>query len=113
MNGIGVDDGVSKDAIFQALANRQRRLALETLQQAERPVGIRELARNVAALESGKPLADVSPERVHEVEVALYHIHVPKLEDAGLISHDQQAGTVERTRWYDTLAPCLDSVVTA
>jgi DNA-binding transcriptional ArsR family regulator len=53
-----------------------------------------ELAALVVAEEEDKSLVEVTPAEVKRAEVDLAHVHLPKLREAGLVTHD---GTIERT----------------
>jgi kynureninase len=51
-----------------------------------------ELARYVAEAEYEDP----SDETLRAVHVSLHHSHLPKLEDAGVIRHDRDDGTIRQ-----------------
>lgn len=81
-------DGVVDDS------NRRRRTVLSILESGNGPHERAELAREVADREAG---GEASTEAVEEVLVALHHVHLPKLEDAGLVDYDADEGVVSAT----------------
>lgn len=74
----------SLDAIFELLADQRRREALYVLDRREGPITVAELADEVATV------VEAGPERV---AIALHHVHLPKLADAGVVSYDAEART--------------------
>lgn len=90
----------SLDSTLRALASRRRRLTLRCLME-HRELALPDLAELVAERESGEPLSALSPERACRVYFSLYHTHLPKLENAGLVRYDQEEDYViapEETR---------------
>ncbi|MGQ3413287.1 DUF7344 domain-containing protein [Natrinema sp. LN54] len=95
----------SLDLVFELLSNSRRRYALYYLN--DRPDGVatvENLAENVIALErtiDGDEGDTAEPITVADsaagqtgVRTELQHIHLPKLEDAGILEHDQRSETV-------------------
>lgn len=104
----------SLDLIFDLLSNRRRRYALYYLH--EQPDGVasteeiadavvarqstpsntEEEATNVSTdVDTDSEESEPDPEqRRLRVRTELQHIHLPKLEDAGVIEHDQRSETV-------------------
>lgn len=84
------------ESVFRVLASRRRRLALGCLTE-HATVALADLAEWVAEREAEEEIIDVPPEEVREVYLSLYHTHVPKLEDAGLVHYGQESDLVRRT----------------
>ena len=81
------------DDLFRALDDPRRRAALSVLAGADPSMTRADLAAAVAARErDGVPDA----ETVRHVEVALQHLHLPVLEEAGLVTWRPDEGTVTR-----------------
>ena len=78
----------SPDVVFDLLADADRRAVLTILRE-HGALDERALARRVA------DRRDVTAERVRDVQVALWHVHLPKLDGAALVDHDDDAGRVE------------------
>lgn len=78
-------DGTSRDELFETLAHARRRRSLAYLRATESVVAVEELAKHVAAAErtGGET---VTPTDRKQVLTSLYHVHLPKLIDAGLVT---------------------------
>lgn len=79
---------------FDLLTHPFRRYVLYYLTAESERVDIDALAAALANWDGGpSPVA----ERTHsdDVEVALRHIHLPKLADAGVVAFDEDTGTIE------------------
>ncbi|WP_408958472.1 hypothetical protein [Natrinema sp. 74] len=98
----------SLDLVFELLSNSRRRYALYYLnEQSDGVASIENLTENVLALERTADTTEANEtttlgsdgdrdpaERESEVQTELQHIHLPKLEDAGLLEHDRRSETV-------------------
>jgi hypothetical protein len=94
-----VDTGsFTYDELFDVLADERRRYALYYLDRQGQSMGLAELADGVARLELGiddwdpaqRPVSDV-----RHIYLELYHVHVPKMEAAGIVKYDGDSGTVQ------------------
>lgn len=81
---------LSESEMFVLLANRRRRLAVRILRESTAPTPVIELARRITNRESTDP----EPEAVAKVYLTLYHHHLPRLDDAGVVEYDADEGTV-------------------
>lgn len=86
--------GDHQSAADRDTASRRRQFLIECLQRFDEPVSLPDLADEIAVKEAGEPLSAIPGERVKVVYLALYHRHVPALEDAGHIEYDQEADLV-------------------
>ncbi|MFC4553187.1 MULTISPECIES: DUF7344 domain-containing protein [Halorussus] len=84
----------SLDTQFDVLRNRRRRYVLRHLRDRTLPVAVADLARVVAADEEGVEPGDASESAVDRAYVSLYHNHVPKMVDAGLLVRFEERNTV-------------------
>jgi DNA-binding transcriptional ArsR family regulator len=97
-----IDAGEAIDDVYGALADERRRRILYVLSQKSRSMSVESLASKVADQESSGQAAEEAEERVH---ISLCHQHLPKLNEADLISYDRDAGTVEKSfREVETLS---------
>lgn len=95
------------DVIFDLLSSARRRHVVYYLLDESESTTLGELARHLAAIETGKsPKAVSSPER-KRVYIALYQCHLPKMDDAGVIGFDGDRGTVKRGPTIDQLVAYL------
>ncbi|MFC6718147.1 hypothetical protein ACFQGT_10960 [Natrialbaceae archaeon GCM10025810] len=79
----------SVDEVFSLLSNRRRRLLLRVMRSYEEELTLPDAAEEVASLETGRAVVNISAERVADVYLSLYHDHLPRLVDAGLLEYDQ------------------------
>lgn len=96
LSAAGLDD-VRDDETLEALADERRRLALDCLPSRGETAALTDLTRRVAVGEAEAPVDAVSEERIERVKRSLYHVHLPRLDDVGLVAFDPEERTVERT----------------
>ncbi|QFU81093.1 DUF7344 domain-containing protein [Natronorubrum aibiense] len=93
----------SLDLIFDLLSNRRRRYALYYL--SNQPDGVATLEdvtngvvdhQERLSESTGETATTVEPdsEQRGQIQMELQHTHLPKLEDAGILEHDQRSETV-------------------
>lgn len=85
-------EAIEWDGILANLANKRRRIALSILKNKEEPIARADLAGRIVEHEMDE---NTTPdlEAVADLCIALHHIHLPKLEKAGLITYDIETGT--------------------
>ncbi|GAA0248478.1 hypothetical protein ACFFQF_07010 [Haladaptatus pallidirubidus] len=91
----GDEVNLSFETLFDVLGSSRRRFVLSNLSESPTPVRIDDLAECIAAAEEGRATTDVTPEMMNEIEILLYHVHLPKMADVGLVTYDASAGIVE------------------
>lgn len=94
---------LSRDLVFDILSSPRRRYMLYYLRQESEPVHIQKLSAEVASWENEIPVDDLTNQQQKRVYVSLYQTHIPKLEDAGIVTYDQETGTVELTERVDEM----------
>lgn len=85
--------GTFDDVIFRALASRERRRLLSLLLEEEER-DVEELATLLLGWDATASGTASDPEDRRRTALRLRHSHLPKLDDAGLIDHDPDRGTV-------------------
>lgn len=103
------DDPLPVDLIFDALSNERRQRALLHLQHVERTTLV-DLAEHVAAWENNTTIGSVTREARSRVYTGLYHSHVPRLADMGIVEYDRETDMVSLTSAADAVVPYLDAV---
>lgn len=103
-----VDSGpaLDIDAILDLLAREVRRDVVDFCRCREnRHLRIDHLAERVAerARRRGEPV------RTDRVEAALHHVHLPRLEEAGVLEYDLRNGDI-RYAGDERLEACLDRI---
>lgn len=96
------------DELFDALSNERRRRVVRYLNDRRAPIALADLAREVAAREEGVATDDVGPDEVERVHVSLYHVHVPKLADRGLVEYDPDRGLVSPPEHGEAIGQVVD-----
>lgn len=92
---------LSTDDVYDLLADQHRRQVLLALHRRNGPRQLPSLATDVAGV--SEPTRTV--ERLY---LRLYHVHVPKLEDRGVVTYDDESDLVELTERGKSLAAALD-----
>jgi len=101
----------SRDAVFTVLSNQRRRFALSYLLEQDEPVGIKELSKQVAAMENDVPVEDVTHKQRKRVYIALHQNHLAQLEDLGFIDCGRSREAIGPTDRASRLEPFLDPSV--
>ena len=83
-------EGESFDEVHESLSNAHRRIALEVLDDAGATIPVSDLSIEVA-----RRAMDATD---HEVHCMMYHCHLPKLADAGLVEYDREEQRVALSR---------------
>ena len=87
-------ESLTQDVVFDLLSNPRRRYVLYHLSQVDESIQLRDLADEVAAWENEIPVDELSTQQRKRVYVSLYQTHIPKLEEAGVVSYDRESGLV-------------------
>lgn len=90
------------ETLFSALAHQYRRYTLSCLHQHHN-LTLADLADEVAVHEHGMTIDGIPPDAVTDIYLALYHCHIPKLEDAALVHYDQDVDLVVITDYGKTV----------
>lgn len=84
---------VDRYAVFELLSNGHRHRLLTTLLEEGSTTAI--------------PPSDDTEADLESVRIALYHIHLPKLDDAGLIEWDRDQNQVSKGPKFKTVVDLL------
>lgn len=79
--------------VFDVLDNPRRRYVLYALSNSEDGT-LRELARNIVAWERDIHETDVDEQARDRVYLSLYHAHIPKLVEEGVVEFDESEETL-------------------
>lgn len=90
-------DKLSRETVFEVLENRRRRYALHYLKQEDGEVDLGPLAERVAAWETDTPLEELQRDARQRVYVSLLQVHLPAMQQAGLVEFDDEARVVQLT----------------
>lgn len=92
---------------FSILADPVRRYGLDYLDEQETPVSFDRLATRVATWHTDSDPEAVDDATLTEMRTALYHVHLPKLAEAGYIEWNKDTHTIRRGPNFDEIAPLL------
>lgn len=90
-------DPPSTDEVLDLLSNARRRFVIQYLVDEEGSVDLTELAAQTAAWENGVPPNAITDDGRRRTYISLYQTHLPRLEDADVVSYDEDQRTVELT----------------
>jgi hypothetical protein len=99
---------LEKDLVFELLKNQRRRRVIEHVRSHD-GVTLGQLAEAIAAVENDTSVAALSADERKRVYIGLYQTHLPKMDDAGVIVYDRDAGAVSPGPAMDQIAPYLET----
>lgn len=76
-----------REAVYDAISSTRRRRALQLLVATDHSLTLADLATEIARTEQepGGPLTEA---QVDQIRITLYHLHIPKLADTGIVTYD-------------------------
>lgn len=101
---------ITEDELFDVLSNRRRRYAVHLLEREEQPLQLGPLAEQIAAWEHGIDPEAVTCAQRKRVYTALQQIHLPRMDEAGIVTYDDRAGIIEATEAMDAMDVYVDLV---
>lgn len=107
-SGLGAGD----DTLFRLLGHVCRREVCWALSDRSE-WSLTELAERLAAREAGMPESDVTAETVTNVRVALYHTHLPKLQEHRVVRFDRDAERITPAVNTEPAVAVLEEVAAA
>lgn len=90
-------DSELRSQIFESLANCRRRTVVSILLNRDSSLTERELAGLLVETDPGEPDTESISERIRTIHTDLCHVHLPRLESAGLVNWDRVEATVTAT----------------
>ena len=99
--------GESVESLYDVLAHPKRRALLHALQGTETAT-VDEVLRTLVETDEYRFDEGGRLEETNRVEVAFHHVHLPKMEAAGVIGYDPQAKRIETNGTTDTVYDLLD-----
>lgn len=104
-------ESLSKSEIFDLLRNKRRRFVLHYMKRHhDEPVELGDLATVVAAWENDVPTRAVTSEQRKRVYTTLQQSHLPKMDDAGIVSYESDRGVIRARDVVDELTIYLEIV---
>lgn len=94
-------DTIDRSTLHGLLSSERRRHVLGCLDE-HGPMALPDLADEVAEREHDAALSQVPEDAVLKTYLSLYHTHVPKLTNGGVVRYDQDRDTVALAADVDT-----------
>lgn len=85
----GAGDEIDLSTIYGLLSHSKRRALLHALDSNENSMTMADAAEEVVRLNSDTPNGEIAPSKVEKCSISLYHRHVPKLTDNGVVTIDE------------------------
>lgn len=101
---------LTRDAIYNVLSNQRRRYTLHYLARQDGTVDLRDLSKRIAAWEHDEQMVDVTWEQRKNVYTALQQVHLPRMDEAGIVDFDRNRGEITLRDDVENLQPYLDFV---
>lgn len=99
-------DSLSTDEVLDLLSSGRRRFVIQYLAEEDR-TDLTQLARETAAWEHGVPPSAITDDGRRRTYISLYQTHLPRLEEANVITYDEDERTVELAENAQTLRESL------
>lgn len=96
---------VEAEDAFDVLSNRRRRMVVRILEEASptETIDVDYLSRQIAAWEEGTSIDGIDYADRKSVYTSLQQLHLPAMDEAGVVDFDERAGTItatEETKGY-------------
>lgn len=108
--GPTADVELTEDDLFDVLSNRRRRYAVHLLEREGESVRLGAMAERIAAWENGIEHHAVSCAQRKRVYTALQQIHLPQMDEAGVVDFDDRRGVVEPAPAMEAMDVYVDLV---
>lgn len=107
------EHSIQYDSILALCQDEQRRIVLATLAEEQQSLTINDLAKTIHTDTQQTPMTAMPDDKLSEIGLSLHHVHLPKLDSAGLISYDAERQTVEPTELFDRVQPTMSPILAA
>lgn len=94
--------------VFAVLGHPRRRYLLYALAREENEESLAEIAARIASWERDKAVEEVTDDERRDVQVSLYHSHIPKLSAVDVLEFDESEDTIVRAQNTQQVAGVLD-----
>lgn len=100
---------IPKDDLFHVLQNPRRRAIMRYLldSPSQDQFTMSELTEEIAAWENGVGVRQLSSDQRKRLYISLYQIHLPTLDEYGVVEFDEDRSVVTPTRLLSVFEPYL------
>ena len=102
---------IAFDTVLDLCADAHRRIILAVLEAEGRPLTMDDLRGAILTHNHHTPATEASEKLLLDISSSLQHMHLPKLESAGVIDYDSEWQLVEPTEQFDQLQPHLSAIL--
>jgi hypothetical protein len=106
-HSIVIEDGVQLDAFLEALTNRKRRYVLYYIRD-ERYAEIKDIEDQLVICEHETQAHEIEDQFRERIQIELCHVHLPKLEETGIITYNAWNRGVRYNDPPETIEQLLD-----
>ena len=103
-------ESIAFDSVLDLCRDQHRRIVLGVLTAEGRSLTLDDLTKTILKYNHQTPITEVSAEVLTGVRISLYHRHLPKLAEAGLIEFDPERRLVAPTTRLEQLEPTLATI---
>lgn len=82
------------DALFEVLSDPARRFVVACLHEYANPMALADVADELAVWKYDTEITDIPADEVKSIYITLYHAHIPKMADAGIVKYSQERDAV-------------------
>ena len=101
--------GKSVESLYEVLSHPTRQALLYALRGTDTAT-VGAIVRALVETDECRFDGGERLDEINRVEVALHHAHLPKMDAAGVIDYDPEAGTIETNGITDTAYGLLDGL---
>lgn len=87
-----MENNAQLDRLFDCLTHHHRRAIITAVRNADVPKSTAELAQDIAVHAHKSPPGEISS--TDSIRTSLFHSHLPKLKEAGLVEYDEETALV-------------------
>ena len=106
-------DATAFDTVLGLCEDRHRRIVLAALANEQRSLTVNDLTKAIVKHNHHVPVMEMREGSLSELQTSLHHMHLPKIEAAGLIDYDQERGRVEPTEQFEQVQAQLAALIEA
>jgi DNA-binding transcriptional ArsR family regulator len=101
------------DTVLDVCEHPHRRIVLATLAETYQSVPVNDFANVIGKYNHDGPVVAVSDETLTRIRTDLRHVHLPKLDEAGLVEYGSEHQLVEPTAQFESRESQLMAVLDA
>lgn len=101
---------LSLSVAFELLSHSHRRALLGCLAQHDRAISLADAAEEVVQVNEERPIQQIPAEEIKQVYMRLYHVHIPKAKECGVVEYEQERDLVVLTDQGEELVAFADAL---